>query len=548
MGSSSQLFALGRYFLLEYSYTDPISPEIIETDESGFRKIENLHKGYNQFTNDNNSKKSTGNVIDTSTVKLDNGKHALLDVDSAFFYPNTDDKVNVIDLIISPVLQVEYDTVRVWMLSGYNFPDNDGFLVDLDIRTSNDNVIKILSQSFLKNNMRDVIFAPRPLKTSEFIYDRYVEFKVPSQRTMLEDQKNNPGSTTTLSYYMTGDEGIADINTIYVDFSIIRKSEEIEGSIYLTPDENQRFAINSIDDFANLVPVIEEADDGDYYRYYGSWNGASIENFMFSINSISGNDFILIHEISISEQIGIAHIPTDTFSIIQDRNYSDPKEFIPIIKNPDAVSYSIDYTIRLFNRADGRSIFRTSSITSFDTSKYGKRRVKLNVGGSNVTPHNIYNKIVQAERPVIKDLGAKVVKTKFISNFVDTEDIFIDTEDTDFDTSLPRNEVNLSLDPFDNVYRFNVLRKSDDGDINPIDLGDDTYYFVFINDDNGKMKVEEVTNTQRGHQNGELVFKINEARSTEISTQDSDKYYVVSSNSEGEETTLFYGKIIKTSK
>jgi hypothetical protein len=37
-----------------------------------------------------------------------------------------------------------------------------------------------------------------------------------------------------------------------------------------------------------------------------------------------------------------------------------------------AVAFSIDYTVRLYNRADGKTIFKSSSIGSTNVDNYGK--------------------------------------------------------------------------------------------------------------------------------------------------------------------------------
>jgi tetratricopeptide (TPR) repeat protein len=59
----------------------------------------------------------------------------------------------------------------------------------------------------------------------------------------------------------------------------------------------------------------------------------------------------------------------------QTSNYDDPILFRPIILNSaNAVSFSIDYTLRIYNRSDGTQIIKKARITSFDVKKYHEWR------------------------------------------------------------------------------------------------------------------------------------------------------------------------------
>ena len=94
--------------------------------------------------------------------------------------------------------------------------------------------------------------------------------------------------------------------------------------------------------------------------------------------------------------------------------------------------------MRLFNKADSTQIIKNASLTSFDTQRYGKQMLTLNLG---VVPTvaNVYNQInndtgkqivvgtgggVDNSANTSEQIAEKlVVKTKFVTSFRDRMNI-----------------------------------------------------------------------------------------------------------------------------
>ena len=120
----------------------------------------------------------------------------------------------------------------------------------------------------------------------------------------------------------------------------------------------------------------------------------------------------------------------------QDSDFDEPVLFRPIIKNANsAVSFSINYVLRLYNKADATQIIKNARLTSFDTQKYGRQMVQINLG---VVPTvaNVYNQINNdtGKQIVVGTGGAStapkgetsekiteklVVKTSYVTTFRD---------------------------------------------------------------------------------------------------------------------------------
>jgi len=539
---SSALFSLGRYYLLEYLYSgEGDFPTQHNTSQAGFKRIVNSHKGVNTIVSADNALKKTYNISDMTVVELPDGRFALLDSDSAYYYPAVDPQITVNPIGFNPNVNVIYDTVRLHIISGYNFPDNDGVILRLDFRQNNNVPLLFSNLALLKNEKRNLFYNPRPIRISQYIYDRFWEFKIPAQSYMLDTQLTNPNAPNTLASQMTQKIGLANQYTLYVDFRVIRSSDFSQGISYFTADSQERFALASRDAFGLLVPKIQLATDGDYFIYGAQYDDMSLEDFMFSLNAMAGNDYIIYHELRVFEQISNQYLETDNITSIQTGDYNDSKVFVPLIKNSGAVSFAIDYTMRLYNRADGRSIFKSASISSMEVNKFGKNKMQISVG--NTLPVKVYNKIVSTEGAQIRELSGVTVQTKYVPTYIDTANIVIQVDDDAIvNNAYPKDNVIINIYPFDNHIRMNIFRQTD-GTLTGIDLTSNLYYLAFNKDDDKILRVEELkTNQNKG--NGELIFKIPQTTAQELLKQKSRRFFITSINSDNEETTVAFGDFI----
>jgi hypothetical protein len=318
------------------------------------------------------------------------------------------------------------------------------------------------------------------------------------------------------------------------------------GIPFLSPSESIKFSFASTDKFNLLTADISQAADGDYFEYQAKWNGQSIEDFIFQLNSVAGNNYYLIHELRLQEQVGISFTETDNVSSIQNNRYDIPKKYRPVLELADsAISFTIDYTIRLFNAADGRSVFKTASLTSTDINKYGKSMLKLNVGDT-TQPIKIYNKTAGNPTFNISDQLLSVTKTKVVSRYIDVNSI---TVKSDSDVNKNIDGLQISINPFDNTIKLNLSYKysQDEDDTRLLDL--DTlsrYYMVFIKNDGSKLYIDELIDDNFRKSRGELAFKIGAKAADQILQYSNQKFYVISRTNMGNESIIFSGDFIKS--
>ena len=118
-----------------------------------------------------------------------------------------------------------------------------------------------------------------------------------------------------------------------------------------------------------------------------------MENLIAQLNS-SGGNYVIFHEVSVTEQVGTVFSQT-SFQVFTQKgpDFDEPILFRPIIKNANtAVSFNINYILRLYNKTDATQIIKNASLTSFETQKYGRQMLQINLG---VVPTvaNVYNQI-----------------------------------------------------------------------------------------------------------------------------------------------------------
>lgn len=442
------------------------------------------------------------------------------------------------------------DTVKIHIVSGYNFDDIGGFLLQVRANAS-DGLIDLANFTYAKQLPETTIggdivkFSSNSLFLGNRFYDKYVEFKVPSVQELGYDDYTTLGTTL----------GVNNLSDVYLTYSTIL---EIISNEY-TVDEiiNVQLPVVSVADSFNCF--IAESTGGDYIEYYALWNNSIIGDY---INDIEGgrirlytsnnpNDnyqpftdsygsdarkWVVIHEISVFEHIpGPTSLLTQKYSFTQDKDFSSPNYFRPILKNADIdSSYTIQYTCRLMNRMDGTQIIRKASFSSTDPGKYGLRFTRLTI--ENLIPYKVFNK-VESEKPNI-NTSAGIGKTKYVKVFFDTTTIVMN----EFNEIFPAGTGPLFLKSSDSVYKFKFEKIDTNGNRVNVDLsGAYDYALSFKLDDNTKIQVGPTYSTNMNTTIGEIEFKLSEDQLTTIKKQQNNNYEIIVKNPNGTSYSFYTG-------
>jgi len=548
----SRLVKLNDYALLELTYEETT----INTDSTGFTIIDNTIQSYLQVLNDNNSELATGNVLDRSSVQLGTNQWVRTEQDVAIPYLSTDQRFDVTDLATeAPALQwnVTYDMVRVHILSGYTFTASSGFVLETSYPEANGTKNTRVSLETYVNGDDYIVFNTRPLVMNGANYDKYIEFKIPSLSDMITEYNAAVDKQDAIAYYLTSDNGgFLTEGLIRFDFYEITEVNSINGYDYLTTGVPTYVSIEPQDQFSNLAAVIRQ--QGDYFEYFPTWDDAFIADYIAILSETKGR-YVVIHELTVSEQIGFSQIYSSSNVILQTSDFDQPSLFKPIIKNADtAFSFSIDYTMRLTNETDGSQIIRTASVTSFEPKKFGKNSLKLNVR-EDVIPYKVYNKITNGpvfNLPTTKqDIRVqRIIAPSFYDNnnisvstgkmFIDKAGQFIPEDLFEWDIIFGQTEAIVLVSPFDNYFKFNVFRVTPDS-IESLDLSTaQEIDIVFETTSGNKYRYSlyqpfptdqtTVTNQINDTKSGKLIFRVPANDSTRMIDDLPGKFYITVRN------------------
>lgn len=610
MAVTSKFIQLDPQVLVEYRYHDPSAPEQIETDANGARilLLDNAYTNSKFLFTEEAPVIPTGNQRNISAVPINANKtrYAWLADKTAVNYLDFDDNLNgktaltnqTGSAVNNPTKNITYDTIRVHMVSGFTFAnDSDGIIFEVLVEGKNNIQHNLASIAYLKSDEFETL-NPSPLLIGERLYTNYIEVKVPSLDWLISEYENDSENEKGLAYNLTSGEGLQQSNGVglkvlgTVDLSLkkINSTDTENGFKIFNIGDTSTTSINKIDEYSGLAAIIRESTAGDYYEVFGEFNGDIYEDFIVDLNNQSNADYTVIHEITVNEQIGDSFVQTAEMSYVQDEDWDEPYRFRPIIVNSNiAVSYRLNYTLRIYNKFDNSQILRTSQITSFDVKKYGKKLPKINLG---VVPTvaKVYNK-VEDTRPniTVTETVYNREKIEFVTNFIETIKVNAsinpiklepaeiregDVIPTDTDDNVSRafyrvadaasnstiynqGEAPLGVSPFDTFVKFvffDNAKQEATGATDPqfLDLstmGD--FFLSFFDEETGdQIRIPHFDNVQDLNlANGEVVFKINKGQAQKLIKYSTNKYYVTSrltvGSSNSDETLLYTGKWYK---
>lgn len=411
MSASSRFAQIHSQILLEYIYTDQSSPETFETDDYQIEILTNQYTNTRYLFSADNVVDEMYNVRDKSAVPInsDRTKYAYLDKDIPVSYNDFDSNLTNTGSMLqsfSPDLNIEYDTVKFHLQAGFNYDDYDGMIFEIRVLQSNGSYVNLSSYVLLKTD--SPILNPSPFMVGDKLYPNYIELKIPAFYYMYQSWVGDSSDQNRLGWRATDGNGFDVTGKIEIELrGIVETTVENSFSYYTTRQLNN-ISLNRKDEFDQLVARIEESIAGDYFELYGEYNGEIYADFMANLNQQPDSNYVVFHEIVVKEQLNNSFIETARQSFTQTGDFEDPMLFRPIVLNSNvAVSFSIEYLMRILNRVDNTQIIKISQLISTDVRKYGRRMTRLNLG-TVPTVVKVYNTLPD-------DSGQNIV---FTDNFI----------------------------------------------------------------------------------------------------------------------------------
>ena len=607
MASTSKYVQLGPQVLLEYIYQDPVIPTVIDTDLNGARNmiLYNSYTDSNFMFTEDNPFVPTGNYRTYSSIPINanRNKYAYLTTNMPLNYLDYDTNLPDVASLLAqlttnpnvPVEFLQYDTIRLHLVSGFSFAlQGDGIIFEVQLTDNADNKHNIVSLTYLNTDSYEVI-NPDEFIVGERLYNKYIELKIPAISYLADISQSLPSNTSSLSHAISNGTGVNYSSMINFVMKNIVTTQTVNGYKYFLTGDETAASINRTDEYSGLAAVIEESTSGDYFELYGQYNGVIYEDFIVNyLNTLPNSNIIVFHDIIVVEQVSTSFIVTSKHSFLQTGDFQESYKFRPIILNSsNATSYRIDYTLRIYNQYDNSQIIRQSQFASFDVKKYGRRIRKINLGVEPVIA-KVYNtlsdnkpviNLVNYNRMKISQDGGGSVQTQFVTSFADRNKISAsvtavkitpavqqegDVLPTAKGQSMLASDIPLSIQqissiekvykqgeapigisPFDNFYQFIIYNNATSSAVglsSPqlLDLTHaGTLYLNFFDQTTGlRIKIPSYNNIKQINPvNGEVIFKIPTDQSLKILGLTDTNYYissVLSTGSDTSEETLLY--------
>ena len=462
------------------------------------------------------------------------------------------------DALTTIVDYIKYDEVRLHLRAGFSFASRnyEGFL--FEVKTEKETGVKnYLTQLVYLNQSNYEWSNPKPFMIGETLFTKFIEVKIPT----LVDQ--NPQFND--SFYGNTSPGTSNLdpNSNYeVSFKLIDRLETIDTFEYFYTAETNTFTISREDEFADFTVVVEEAEDGDYFKIFGERNGssASFANYILDRVNTSSDDIVVMYEIEMYEQVGSSFIKTYDMTFTQVEDFAEAITYRPVVLNANvAVSFAIDVTMRIVNETDGTQIVKTASLTNDIPAKYGRVMRKLNISSTNKLTE-VFNTLPnlsanRAVRGLIQN--ALPASTRYVPTFVESNNIvtgalsiqagsnsnqdqlpseIADLENPEFNVS---GEIDIQVHPFTSYYKFKIARQENDDLIDVSLIGADHIVLTF-GDGQNKRVFNNQANRDVDPTKGEVLFRIDEANASAIRGMANKQFYL-SAKSGSDNTVIAYG-------
>lgn len=593
MATSSKFIGISSSVLLEYIYADQSeintlgNPYRLSTTTNPIWKMRNAHDGQDIILNSDANELiqiglplGTGNVRNRSFAYVDPYRSALLDIDKTIFYNDYDTNLTPtanLPIIFNTPQSPVYDTVRLHLVQGFNYEQYQGLIFNLKAAKKNGKLFNLANFVFNKNDTYETL-NPNSFFFGGRIYDSYLEFKVLSLHNLIIDYWIGNLTGDTIVERITQEPngniiGIKRDQSIQATFAWINERKEIDGQDYIYLYETTQFDIETQDQFSTVAATIQESTNGDYIEFYGTYNGAIIEQFINDLNS-NGYNYMLLHDLVVSEYIfdsssqSYYWVKTDEMQISQTDNYDLVRTFRPIIKNSSAIAFKIDYVVRMYNRNDNSQVWKSSSLTSYSVAKYGRKLLQLNLG-ENPIQSVIYNKNVIKDIQLNRIAEPVLDNAKYITSFLDNTKISISysSMNPDVDTTSDKTSSLSKLNPTSlisnknpDIYsnglarilitnsvsflKFVIYQKgSVNGQNAALNLsGIGELILTFTSDTGENVEIKEYPSTYTSKSKGEIVFRLTEIQSNTILGFKNRQFRIFLRNIKGEKTFLYNGR------
>ncbi len=577
--AQSRFINLSSYCIVEYQF-EPLNSLNFYNDDFIF--VENTITGGHQIFNTDASYNELRNIKDLSVAPIGNNRYSYLDSEKIPDYLAYSQQLN--SSTISGY-NVVMDKVRFHFVAGFEFDNFKALILSVN-NTEANGVTNIFANILLapETISQLIIFNPRPLFLSNAVYDRYVDIMIPSIKNINEEFVTAPVPSATFAAAITpsqsGPVGFIYNNPISISLLECGTKKVIytnTSTSYDSYEVSNAFtaSVSQSNEFDGVGAYINESAEGDYLEFYLTFNSAFPGELISILNNRNpADDWIIVHQLSIFEQVGSAFINTSRLVFFQEDSYDEPNVFRPVLKNAnEAISMSVDYIARLTNRRNGEQIIREGSFSLISPKKYGRKLINIPLLDKPQS-QRVYNKITKnnfeatrlfieptpiGKQPILTANSSneisEVIRTEYVPIFFNNNNIsvsntssMVTTADLSEEIIFGPGKLRFVFSPFDNILKLKIFTNAtlanSENLLVPLDLNiNSAKYRMVFEAKNGKISINNVNNArQENLSNGQITFNISKKDSEAIFSSTNRTVYIISVAQDGKETVMYTGE------
>lgn len=570
----SRFVNLTSYCVVEYMF-DELGSLDLYTDS--FILLENEHTEGHQIFNVDGSYSSTKNIKDLTVVPIGNNQLAYLDSEKIPDYLSYDSKITQTSVT---GYSIAMDQVRFHFVSGFDFDDFKALALSVK-NTERDGKTNLFANILLapETSAELITYNPKPLFLGNAMYDRYIDIMVPSIKNINDEYDTSlaPGSTFVAAITPTAASQSAFITNsqISIGLSECGRRDTLYTNINQTFDvfevtEYVEAQLSQTNEFDTVGAYVNESTAGDFIEFYLTFNSGFPADLLAILNSRNpSDDWIIIHQISVFEQVGTAFFNTSRFVFFQEDRFDEPNVFRPVLKNAnEAVSMAVDYLARLTNRRNGDQIIREASFSLVSPKKYGTKLITLPLLDKPQS-QKIYNKLIKKSfestklfiEPTLNETIVNtttqvttVTKIEYVPIFFNNNSISVSNSsgllkqtDSTEEIIFGPGKLRFILSPFDNVIKLKVFTTNTSSSKTtqiPLDLNvNSAKYRLVFETASSKVGIDNSNDPNiENLSTGVMAFIVSKKDSETIFQSSTRTVYLVAVSQDGKETLIYSGE------
>ena len=314
---------------------------------------------------------------------------------------------------------VIFDRFTVYFRAGYTIQDVAGLCIEISTLGTTSNLVLCL-QRILQEDLDTTTILASPLLINESLWTRSITIDVPSIGAALDSS-----NAANISLFRSLEATTITNGLLSIKLYNLLSSSNIAGHVHYSYNSIANATISQQKKYNNLQCIVEESNNGDYFELYGKVDNVTFEDWLSKLSPDKIiNDIILFHEIKVKESLpGQDPILTTSQTITQSSNFDKHILFRPVILNAaHAVSFSLEYTLRIFDKITNTQEIKTSTLVYNRPKKYGQWMTKLNMGDTPVVT-KIVNKITTTPVHELPKYNDMIDNIKYVTLFKNSNNI-----------------------------------------------------------------------------------------------------------------------------